>query len=476
MNYRSFIRRDYKLRESSGWQQARFVSKHTLTLAAVSLSVILGVVFMFNLTDANAKSSPDPITRQIDIPTLPDTTTSVMQPLDLPASTQATAPLAAPAKAATSNIATATVLPGKDTRIKVRKGDTLAAIFARNKLSARDVHDIVSLGKTVRSLKNLHPGEHIRLQYDADNNFTGLVHELDKFKSLQVNRKDDAFSARHVERKPDVRIAYASGTIKNSLFLAAQKAGLPENLIMELAGIFGWDIDFALDIRRNDRFLVVYEEHYLDGEKVRNGNILAAEFVNQDKTFRAVQYTHANGRSNYYTPKGYSMRKAFLRTPVDFSRISSRFGKRHHPVLNRMRMHKGVDYAAKRGTPIKATGDGKIIHRARKGGYGKTVIISHGNKYSTLYAHLSSYNRKARAGSRVKQGQVIGYVGATGRATGPHLHYEFRVYGGHRNPLTVKLPSAAPIDKSVKQDFLNKTQGLIAQLDGLRRTDIALAP
>jgi len=480
VNYRSFIRRDYKLRESSGRLPGLFASKRILTLAAVSMSVVLGTVFMFSLTDANAKSSSDPVTRVIDTPVIQDDPDSVVRQLDLPAKPEASAipfapRLAAPTPKTVSEPQTPAV-NGKQTRVKVRKGDTLARIFSRNKLSARDVHNIASLGKPVRSLINLQPGEYISLQYDADNNFTGLVHEQNQFESLHVRRDGDAYTARKVIRKPDVRIAYASGTIKNSLFLAGQRAGLPENLIMELAGIFGWDIDFVLDIRRDDSFRVVYEEHYLDGEKVRNGNILAAEFVNRDKTFRAVQYTHANGRSDYYTPKGYSMRKAFLRTPVDFSRISSRFGKRKHPILNRMRLHKGVDYAAKRGTPVRATGDGKIIHRARKGGYGKTVIISHGNKYSTLYAHLSNYNRKARSGSRVKQGQVIGYVGSTGRATGPHLHYEFRVYGGHRNPLTVKLPSAAPIDKRIKQDFLNKTQGLIAQLDGLRRTDIALAP
>ena len=480
MNYRSFIRRDYKLQASTGWQPSSFVSKRTLVVSGLSLFTVLSVVFLFNLTDANANPSTDPVTQAIDIPAPSDDAQSVVRQLSLPAKPEASSaiPFAPPQRKLKASIVPSAEIPttrNKQVRIKVRRGDTLAAIFSRNKLSARDVHNIITLGKPVRGLKNLHPGEHIRLQYDAQDRFTGLVHELDKFQSLHIQRNENGYTAKQVVRKPDVRIAYASGSIQNSLFLAGQKAGMPENLIMELAGIFGWDIDFVLDIRRDDSFHVVYEEHYLDGEKVRNGNILAAEFINQGKSFRAVQYTHANGRSDYYTPKGYSMRKAFLRTPVDFSRISSRFGKRKHPILNSMRLHKGVDYAAKRGTPVRATGDGKIIHRARKGGYGKTVVISHGNKYSTLYAHLSNYNRKARSGSRVKQGQVIGYVGSTGRATGPHLHYEFRVYGGHRNPLTVKLPSAAPIDKRIKQDFLNKTQGLIAQLDGLRRTDIAFA-
>jgi len=478
VNYRSFIRRDYKLRESADWQPALFASKRVLALSGLALVFVISFIVMFSQTDANAKPASTLSSETTDGPSNHELNNIIRQ-LELPGSRDKTPTVTQPSlqiPAATKQVDSAPIeKPAKHIRVKVRKGDTLAAIFSRNKLSARDVHNIIALGKPVRGLKRLRPGEHIRLEFDADNTFTGLVHERDQFKSLHVTRTDDRFEAKPVVRQPDIQIAYASGTIKNSLFLAGKNAGMPENLIMELAGIFGWDIDFALDIRRDDSFHVVYEEHYLDGEKVRNGNILAAEFVNQGKTFRAVHYTHANGRSDYYTPKGYSMRKAFLRTPVDFSRISSRFGKRKHPILNRMRLHKGVDYAAKRGTPVKATGDGKITYRARKGGYGKTVIIRHGSKYSTLYAHLSNYNRKARHGSRVKQGQIIGYVGATGRATGPHLHYEFRVYGGHRNPLTVKLPSAAPIDKRVKQDFLDKTQGLIAQLDGLRRTDIALA-
>ncbi|MCK4742357.1 MAG: peptidoglycan DD-metalloendopeptidase family protein [Sulfuriflexus sp.] len=359
-------------------------------------------------------------------------------------------------------------------RIKVRKGDTLAAIFSRNKISARDVYDIIALGKVTKGLRNLRPGQHIRLSFAEQGKFTGLVHEITKFKSLQVNRSAKGYSAKQVVRKPNIRVAYVNGKIRDSLFLDAKKAGLEQSLIMELAGIFGWDIDFALDIRRGDSFHVVYEEQYLDGEKIRHGNILAAEFVNRGRSYRAVRYAAKDNRADYYTPAGKNMRKAFLRSPVDFRRISSRFGRRHHPVLNRTRLHKGVDYAAKRGTPVRATGDGKIIHRARKGGYGKTIIIRHGGKYSTLYAHLSSYDRKARG--KVKQGQVIGYVGTTGRSTGPHLHYEFRLNGAHRNPLTVKLPSATSINKRYKKDFLNQTRGLIAQLDGLRRIEIALAP
>ena len=205
---------------------------------------------------------------------------------------------------------------------------------------------------------------------------------------------------------------------------------------MELAGIFGWDIYFALNIRRGDHFTVVYDQLYLDGKKIGNGDILAAEFVNQGQVYRAVRYEKPNGTADYYTPDGNSMRKEFLRTPVAFTRISSRFSLgRYHPILNRIRAHKGVDYAAPTGTPIKATGDGRVAFRGRKGGYGNVVILDHGRGYSTLYGHMSRFARGERVGTRVHQGQVIGYVGSTGMATGPHLHFEVRADGVTTDPV-----------------------------------------
>ena len=243
---------------------------------------------------------------------------------------------------------------------------------------------------------------------------------------------------------------------------------------MELADIFGWDIDFALDIRANDHFTVIFEELYSDGEKVKNGHILAAEFINDGKVFKAVRYMDHNNNIQYYTPNGKSLKKAFLRSPVKFSRISSKFTlKRWHPILHRFKSHKGVDYAASTGTPIKATGNGKIAFRGRKGGYGKTIVIEHGNQYSTLYAHLSRFS-KARTGKRVKQGDTIGYVGKTGLATGPHLHYEFRVNNRHRNPLTIKLPKTRSIRKHYMTAFKNQTKNLLAQLEMYKKITVAL--
>ncbi len=470
MNYRSFIKRDYKLRESADKTFVKLLNRRSIVIA--SLSLLIGTVVLFSIES-------EPVTANVpgQLAEKSSSATLVSQSLTLPAHIETEAEAEKVSFKAPPIVTTAAVARPtsnqKGKRIKVRKGDTLAAIFSRNNLSSRDVYNIIALGKGTKGLKRLRPGQHIRLSFNEQGKFSGLVHEIDRFNSLQVSYKNQKYAAKHITRKPEIRLAYASGKITNSLFLDAQRAGMAQSLIMELAAIFGWDIDFALDIRQGDSFNLVYEEQFLDGEKIRHGNILAAEFVNRGRTFRAVRYTAKNKRADYYTPNGHNMRKAFLRSPVDFRRISSRFGKRKHPTLKRTKLHTGVDYAANRGTPIRATGDGKIIHRGRKGGYGKTIIIRHGNKYSTLYAHMSSYNRKARG--RVKQGQIIGYVGTTGRSTGPHLHYEFRVHGTHRNPLTVKLPSAASIDKRYKKDFFDKTRGLLAQLDGLRRTNIALA-
>ena len=234
---------------------------------------------------------------------------------------------------------------------------------------------------------------------------------------------------------------------------------------MELAGIFGWDIDFALEIRAGDQFRVLYEEHYLDGEKLRDGPILAAEFTNRGQTHTAVRYADKDGEVGYYDVDGASKRRAFIRTPIKFARISSRYNpRRWHPVLKRWRSHKGVDYAAPKGTPVKATGDGRVVFRGGKSGYGKTVIIEHAGKYTTLYAHLNGYSKRSAKGKRVKQGQVIGYVGKTGLATGPHLHYEFRVNGKHRDPLRVKLPKSLSLAKSELSAFRKQTAPLLTQL------------
>jgi murein DD-endopeptidase MepM/ murein hydrolase activator NlpD len=285
---------------------------------------------------------------------------------------------------------------------------------------------------------------------------------------LHITLENDSYHAAIVEIEPEIKYSSVLAKIKQSLFLDGQAAGLADKTIMELADIFGWDIDFVLDVRAGDQFSVVYEEIFKDNDKVKNGRILAAEFVNQGKKLRAVYYTHEDGHAGYYSDTGQTMRKPFLRAPVNFTRISSRFNlRRRHPVLNTIRAHKGVDYAAPHGTPIRATANGKVMHAGNKGGYGRTVVIQHGQSYSTLFAHMSRYARGIKKGAKVAQGQTIGYVGKTGLATGPHLHYEFRVNGVHRNPLKIALPKALPIDAKYVTDFREKSAPLLAQLDEL---------
>jgi murein DD-endopeptidase MepM/ murein hydrolase activator NlpD len=315
------------------------------------------------------------------------------------------------------------------------------------------------------------------LKLDENKQIHELTYEIDSRNSLHISRRGGMYLASLINREYKTSITSATGKINQSLYIDAQNAGLSDNLIMELVGIFGWDIDFALDIRKGDNFSILFEEHYLDGKKVRSGNILAAEFTSQGNTYQAVRYTDSKGHTDYYSPDGRSMRKAFLRTPVDFKRISSRFGKRKHPVLNRMRAHKGVDYAASSGTPIRSTGNGKIIFRGKKGGYGNTIVIRHGGKYSTLYAHMKSFRKGLRTGSSVRQGDIIGFVGKSGLATGPHLHYEFRVNGVHKNPLTVRLPAAEPINTAYKKEFQKTAEQLLAQLkQSAETTQVAKLP
>jgi murein DD-endopeptidase MepM/ murein hydrolase activator NlpD len=362
--------------------------------------------------------------------------------------------------------------------LTVKSGDSLSKLFKRAKLKPQQLDEVMKSGEAAKKLTKIFPKDIIRVLTDDSGNIQALRYEIDPETYLMVERDNGELVAELFNHTLETRVAHAEGIIDSSLFLAANEAGISENIIMELAGIFGWDIDFALDIRKGDSFKLLYEEIFRNGEKIKNGEILAAEFVNDGEVYRAVRYTNPEtSRSEYYTPEGKSMRKEFLRTPVNFARISSRFTtKRYHPVLHKVRSHKGVDYAAKTGTPIRAAGDGKVIFKGKKGGYGRVVIIQHGSKYTTLYAHLNSYNKNIRVGKKVKQGQTIAYVGKSGLATGPHLHYEFRINGVHRNPLTVKLPSSGPVPKRYMADFELTTTPVLAQLDLLTRdTQLALA-
>ncbi len=359
--------------------------------------------------------------------------------------------------------------------VVVANGDTLSTVFAKVGLSPAVMHAVLASSPDAKQLSRLKIGQTLEFQLTEQGELASLRSKLNSLETLALEQTPKGYVFKKEQVKPEVSTAYARGEIDSSLFLAAKRAGLSHNLTMDLANVFGYDIDFALDIRKGDSFEVIYEEKTVEGQRVGTGNILAARFTNRGKTYSAVRYTSKDGTTSYYNADGTSMRKAFIRTPVDFARISSRFSNgRKHPILNKIRAHKGVDYAAPHGTPIKSAGDGKVLLAGRKGGYGNTVIIQHGQRYRTLYAHMQGFAKGVRNGSTVKQGQIIGYIGTTGLSTGPHLHYEFQVDGVHVDPLGLKLPMADPIAKSEMPRFMQQSQPLMARMDEERATMLAL--
>lgn len=348
----------------------------------------------------------------------------------------------------------------------IKRGQSVVSIVAQYGVSTTESDILIKSSGIAQRLKTIQTGRQLRLLIADNKELLELEYKKNQTETIKISKTDSGFISNIVSADVTREKSYVLGKINNSFFADAKTAGLPDTVIMRLAEIFAWDIDFALNIRKGDTFSVLYEELSIDGKSIGAGDILAAEFTNHGKDYRAVRYKDKNGHVNYYSPDGRGLRQAFLRTPVKFSRISSRFSLgRRHPVLNRIRAHKGVDYAASRGTPVRATGSGKIIHRSRKGGYGKVVILKHGSSYSSLYAHLSNYRRGQRVGSTVKQGDIIGYVGSTGLATGPHLHYEFRVAGVHKNPLTVRLPKSSSISKLELAAFQIQTTPILKELD-----------
>ena len=461
MNYSNYLNRDYKSMESlDRTERPRLQRKHLHLLAI--FSAVAGLAALFSPShDAEA-------TRQITQPASASASHPVREEvLSLPL------PSAENLQKADVGSPTEPELPWQE--VTVRSGDSLSRIFDRLKLKPQELHAVVEADKTDKRLTTLMPSQTLQFQIE-EGSLHAIKYKISPEKTLYVSRGKEGFESHITELPVEIRLTHATGEIESSLFQSGSEAGLSDNIIMELVNIFGWDIDFALDIRKGDKFALMFEQHYLNGEKLRDGKILAAEFTNRDNTFRAVLFTDPDGHGQYYSPEGKSMRKAFLRSPVDFHRISSRFQpERYHPVLGKKRPHRGVDYAARTGTPIKAAGDGKVIFRGRKGGYGRTVILQHGGNITTLYAHMSNFRRGVTSGKRVKQGQVIGYVGQSGLATGPHLHYEFRLNGAHRNPLTVKLPDAAPIPSKYHEAFMQQSRHLLAQLDMLKGTQVAEA-
>lgn len=356
--------------------------------------------------------------------------------------------------------------------LTIKRGDTLDQLFRKHQLDIGNLAEIAQLDEAGRQFRKIKPGDVFEITHD-DGQLIRMYSTLNLTSALEVQRQASGFEAAIVERPIEIRKRMAHGVIASSLYESAATAGLSDKLIMNIAGIFAWDVDFVLDIRSGDNYYVQWEEIWQDGEFVTDGEIIAAEFNNDGRTHQAIRFVDSAGNSDYYTPEGNSVRKAFLRSPVDF-RVSSSFNpNRLHPVLKTRRPHRGVDYAAPHGTPIKASGDGKVIFRGVKSGYGNVVILQHGGNITTLYAHMSRFASSIRTGSRVRQGQTIGYVGATGLVTGAHLHYEYRLNGVHRNPRTVELPQADPIADEYRAAFLAAAGPILAELESFKNTQLA---
>jgi murein DD-endopeptidase MepM/ murein hydrolase activator NlpD len=349
--------------------------------------------------------------------------------------------------------------------VVVGKNDTLDRIFRKLKLNLTDLANLRDLPGIRTHMDNLRLGETLHFVY-RDDALDEFERRLNENETLQVVRGPAGLHADVLQNPLESRVRTVRGVIDSSLFEAVTGAGAHEQTAVNLADIFQWDIDFVLDIQPRDRFVVTYRELFQNGVYVKDGPVLAASFINQGRSYAAVRYVDSEGAARYFTPDGRSLHKAFLRAPVEFTRVSSKFNSaRYHPILNLIRAHKGIDYAAPMGTPVRAAGDGRVAYAGPKGGYGNVVELEHSRSITTVYGHLSRFAKGTHAGAHVTQGEVIAYVGMTGLATGPHLHYEYRVNGVFKNPQTVPLPDASPIESRFREDFLEKSAPLLATLE-----------
>jgi len=357
---------------------------------------------------------------------------------------------------------------------RIQRGDTIGSILARLQVMDPEAIAYLRAARHVRALYQLVPGRALRVITTEQGQLVSLRYLQSDGTELVVQRRGPDFFAREQTPPTERRLLMSSGEIQSSLFAATDAAGLSDSIATQLANIFSSELDFARDLRPGDRFATVFEAFYSNGEFVRTGRILAAEFNNAGHLLRAIYYQDPQGRGGYYTAEGKNLRKSFLRSPLEFSRISSGFSlSRFHPILNTWRAHTGIDYAAPTGTRVKATADGYVQFIGRQGGYGNLIVLRHRGEYSTAYGHLSGYARGLQLGQHVSQGDVIGYVGMTGLATGPHLHYEFRVRGVHQNPLKLAVPPGPPITAALRPVFEEATRPLLSQLELIRGLNLA---
>jgi murein DD-endopeptidase MepM/ murein hydrolase activator NlpD len=349
-------------------------------------------------------------------------------------------------------------------RAEIKRNDSLFSILKRLGIGEKNIVNLVNSDRG-NLLAQIKIGKTLEVGIN-DSNIVISLNYIKDFKSgVRAEKRGEVYEIEEYELNTEKYRVFKNIEINNSLYADGIKEALPDSVIMDLVYIFGWDIDFVHDIRPGDSYSLIYEEVFVNGEKKLDGDILIAEFINRDRTHTAIRYKLQNGFSEYFSLEGRNVKKAFLRSPVEFSYISSSYNlKRRHPILHKVRAHTGVDYAASRGTPVRTTGDGTVVFVGKKGGYGNLVEIKHTEDYSTRYAHLNKFHSKIKVGKKVKQSETIGYVGRTGTATGDHLHYEFRVNGKHTNPVTVKLPNAKPIHENDKDSYDLHAKKIIADL------------
>ena len=334
---------------------------------------------------------------------------------------------------------------------EVKKGDSLSVIFEEKNVPLNTAYKIFNFDKN-NLLSSIIPGDVMEFNYVGDDLYSIEIIK-DEVNSILINTENEIF-IKKIKKQTQTITSYGYGTIVNSFYKDAKEVGIPDSIIMDFAYIFGWDIDFIFDVRKGDSFFVIFETDYSEGERVSSGDIIFAEFTNKNERFKAQRFYDDIQGKQYFNEDGDNVKKAFLRAPLDFAYISSHFNpNRMHPILHRIKAHNGVDYAAKRNTPVKASGDGVVSFLGRQSGYGRTIEIKHGGNIKTLYAHLERFNNKLKVGSKVKQGEVIAFVGDSGQATGPHLHFEFWQGQVRTDPVKVKLPSAKPVNKNQIEEF-----------------------
>lgn len=458
-------------------------STHVLALIVISISTALAFGFPLNIapTVPTTKSYQE---FALPLPPLSDTPALTALPAhpELPALTNtAVKPALATMPKAIEAAPRASPQPNSLAGwydATVQAGDTVSLIFDRLGLQSKDLYAVLDSSQEAKALERVFPGQQLKVRLDDGGDIIEIIYQASKLEGLRILRDNDSatFTAAKFRHKVEKRRTFAAGSVQGSLYQSALEAGLSPSTIIKMGKIFAWKIDLS-HVKPGDTFTVIYEQDYYAGELIEDGAILAAEFVSSGTPYRAIGFRNEKGALDYFTPEGNSLKQAFTRNPVDFTRISSGFQPdRWHPVLGVKRPHRGVDYAAPTGTPVSASGDGVVRFIGRKGGYGNTVIIDHGHGYTTLYGHLSKFKKGLKRGRRVAQDQEIGYVGSSGLATGPHLHYEFRVNGQHKDPVTVALP-AEPINPHYREQFMQHAAALNTALDQHRDTLLAqLAP